>query len=114
MPTNHGAFEWIKVPDPNNPGSPIKKWVRDSWARQKLIAFTKKFETVITVTGNTDINGNLKLFNGIDKHVICIWGSNLVFVPFVFNSNTYAKVMQTNTTHTAVANTSVTAYYIAV
>ena len=43
MATNHGAFEWIKVPDKNNPGQAIKKWVRDSWSRRKIVALTNSF-----------------------------------------------------------------------
>lgn len=70
--------------------------------------------TINTVTGTTDANGNLKVFNGTLKHIVASWGSNLVMVPFIFNTNTYLKVMRSNSTHTAVVNERVTAYYIAV
>lgn len=66
------------------------------------------------VTGTTDGNGNLKLFNGTDKHVFAAWGSNNVCVPFVYNSNTYVAVFKTDSAHTSVRSTSVTVNYIAV
>lgn len=70
--------------------------------------------TINTVTGTTDANGNLKVFNGTLKHVVASWGSDLVMIPFIFGTNTYLKVMRSNSTHTAVVNERVTAYYIAV
>lgn len=70
--------------------------------------------TINTVTGTTDANGNLKVFNGTLKHIVASWGSNLVMVPFIFNTNTYLKVMRSNSAHSAVVSEQITAYYIAV
>lgn len=38
--TNHGAIEFLKFPNPQYPGDAtkmIKKWLRDSWARRKIV-----------------------------------------------------------------------------
>ena len=39
--TNHGSIEFLKFPNPQYPGDAtkmIKKWLRDSWARRKIVA----------------------------------------------------------------------------
>lgn len=38
--TNHGSIEFLKFPNPTYPGDDskmIKKWLRDSWARRKIV-----------------------------------------------------------------------------
>lgn len=41
--TNHGSIEWLRVPNPeyiqdNTKPRLIKKWLRDSWSRRKIVA----------------------------------------------------------------------------
>lgn len=59
--TNHGSIEFIKFPDPNYPGDNtklIKKWLRDSWARRKIINIQNTITTCLinTGSGNGTIN----------------------------------------------------------
>lgn len=38
--TNHGSIEFLRFPNPLYPGDTtrmIKKWLRDSWARRKIV-----------------------------------------------------------------------------
>ena len=53
--TNHGSIEFLKFPDPQHPGDStrlIKKWLRDSWARRKIVDLIDKLTSkTYTPTG---------------------------------------------------------------
>lgn len=53
--TNHGSIEFLRFPDPAHPGDRtrlIKKWLRDSWARRKIVDLIDKVTSkVYTPTG---------------------------------------------------------------
>ena len=76
------------------------------WARTGMAASGVATKTV---TGTTDSNGNLSL--GLTptsaKAVISVYGSDFVYVPFVYSNNWYAKTMSSNSAHSAVTNQSV-------
>lgn len=47
--TNHGSIEFMKFPNPTYPGDKskmIKKWLRDSWARRKIVALQNQVATL--------------------------------------------------------------------
>lgn len=62
-----------------------------------------------TVSGTTDSNGNLSL--GLTptsaKGIVSVYGSDFVYVPFVYSNNWYAKTMSSNSSHSAVVNQGV-------
>lgn len=67
---------------------------------------------VKTLTATTDANGNVSL--GLSASavsvVVCVIGESsaaYVYAPFVYGGNWYAKVMSSNSSHTAITNTSV-------
>ena len=53
--TNHGSIEFLRFPDPAHPGDRtrlIKKWLRDSWGRRKIVDLIDKVTSkVYTPTG---------------------------------------------------------------
>lgn len=61
------------------------------------------------VSGTTDSNGNLSL--GLTptsaKGIISVYGSDFVYVPFVYSNNWYAKTMSSDSSHSAVTNQGV-------
>lgn len=67
---------------------------------------------VKTLTATTDANGNVSLgLSASDvSEVVCVVGtssSSFVYVPFTYGGNWYAKVMSSNSSHTAMTNISV-------
>ena len=47
--TNHGSIEFLKFPDPQHPGDAsrmIKKWLRDSWSRRKIVDLQNQVTTL--------------------------------------------------------------------
>ena len=58
--TNHGSVEWLRFPNPQYPGDRtkmIKKWIRDSWSRRKIVALQQKFAVVAGTFGNANTWG---------------------------------------------------------
>lgn len=56
MPTNHGSIEFLKFPNPLYPGDNtrmIKKWLRDSWARRKILALQQAVAAIVVPTAST-------------------------------------------------------------
>lgn len=56
MPTNHGSIEFLKFPDPQHPGDTtrmIKKWLRDSWARRKILALQQAIAGIVVPSAST-------------------------------------------------------------
>ena len=58
MPTNHGSIEFLKFPNPayktdNTQPRFIKKWLRDSWARRKILALQQAIAAIIVPTAST-------------------------------------------------------------
>lgn len=54
--TNHGSIEFLKFPDPDHPGDEtrlIKKWLRDSWARRKIVALQQAIAAIVVPTAST-------------------------------------------------------------
>lgn len=54
--TNHGSVEWLRFPNPQYPGDRtkmIKKWIRDSWSRRKIVALQQKFAVVTGTFSST-------------------------------------------------------------
>ena len=62
-----------------------------------------------TLTATTDSNGNLALGLSAStvQSVISVVGSNYVYIPFVYSGNWYAKVVSSNSVHTAIVSESV-------
>lgn len=68
-----------------------------------------------TITATTDSNGNLPL-SGVSepmKMVLLVSDNNKIFIPFRYNNVWYARAQSTNSSGTAITNTSITAtvYY---
>ena len=45
----HGSIEFLKFPNPQHPGDAsqkIKKWLRDSWSRRKIVALQGEVATL--------------------------------------------------------------------
>lgn len=65
MPTNHGSIEFLKFPDPQHPGDTthmIKKWLRDSWARRKIVALQQAIsgtQSALTPTQMEAVNSGI-------------------------------------------------------
>lgn len=58
MPTNHGSIEFLKFPNPahktdNTQPRFIKKWLRDSWARRKILALQQAIAAIVVPTAST-------------------------------------------------------------
>lgn len=56
MATNHGSIEFLKFPNPSYPGDAsqmIKKWLRDSWARRKIVALQQAVAAIVVPTAST-------------------------------------------------------------
>lgn len=114
--TNHGSIEFLKFPDPQHPGDNtrlIKKWLRDSWARRKIVALQTALANQLKykdVSGTTSASGNITLdLNASLYMVISIRvssASNGIAQPWSAGTSWYTKIL--NTDGTVKANTAVT------
>ena len=89
MPTNHGSIEFLKFPDPQYPGDKtkrIKKWLRDSWARRKIVDLFDKFTSKAYVpTGGWTWGQS---FDSSASAVYCRRIHNTIQVTFAAKANT--------------------------
>ena len=61
MATNHGSIEFLKFPNPQYPGDDtklIKKWLRDSWARRKILALQQAIAAIVVPTKTSDLTND--------------------------------------------------------
>ena len=59
--TNHGSIEFIKFPNPQFPGDQtklIKKWLRDSWARKKIVALQQAVSSIVVPTRTSQLTND--------------------------------------------------------
>lgn len=59
--TNHGSIEFIKFPNPQFPGDQtklIKKWLRDSWARRKIVALQQAVASIVVPTRTSQLTND--------------------------------------------------------
>lgn len=64
-------------------------------------------------SGTTDANGNIQVYNGTDRVIISVYSNatGYIYVPFVYRSAWYARVMHTNAAGEVYTNTDVSGYY---
>jgi hypothetical protein len=59
--TNHGSIEWLRFPNPEYPGDNtklIKKWLRDSWARRKILALQQTIAAIVVPTKTSQLTND--------------------------------------------------------
>lgn len=59
--TNHGSIEFLKFPNPQYPGDRtklIKKWLRDSWARKKIVALQQAVSSIVVPTKTSQLQND--------------------------------------------------------
>ena len=69
MATNHGSIEFLKFPNPQYPGDTtklIKKWLRDSWARRKIIALQQAIAAIVIPTKTSDLTNDSGFITSAD------------------------------------------------
>lgn len=67
--TNHGSIEWLRFPNPEYPGDNtklIKKWLRDSWARRKIIALQQAIAAIVIPTKTSDLTNDSGFITSAD------------------------------------------------
>ena len=65
----------------------------------------------VTITGTTDLNGNLALPQDLGADLILFsWNDSRVFIPFRYNQRWYLRVQLTDLSGSGLAETSVTVY----
>lgn len=87
--TNHGSIEFLRFPDPAHPGDRtrlIKKWLRDSWARRKIVDLIDKLTSkTYTPTGGWTWGGS---FDASGSAVYCRRMQNTVQITFAAKVST--------------------------
>lgn len=59
--TNHGSIEFLKFPNPQYPGDRtklIKKWLRDSWARKKIVELQQAVSSIVVPTKTSQLKND--------------------------------------------------------
>lgn len=67
--TNHGSIEFLKFPNPQYPGDRtklIKKWLRDSWARRKIVALQQAIAAIVVPTKTSDLTNDSGFITSAD------------------------------------------------
>lgn len=72
--TNHGSIEFLKFPDPQHPGDNshwVKKWLRDSWSRRKIVALQGEVATLQSQISTLQNN-----YTALEARVSALEGNN--------------------------------------
>lgn len=72
--TNHGSIEWLRFPDSDHPGNDtrmIKKWLRDSWSRRKIVALQGEVATLQSQISTLQNN-----YTALEARVSALEGNN--------------------------------------
>lgn len=72
--TNHGSVEWLRFPNPQYPGDKtklIKKWIRDSWSRRKIVALQTEVATLQSQISTLQSN-----YTALEARVSALEGNN--------------------------------------